>query len=122
MQFVVTLLCIAIIYPTEIIYYVKKTFIEQGDEQELVALLDYITFYLFWVGVYHSPKAVSGHGYFYNLYGYLIILLLLVFEKNAQKWALDRFGCTPEKVKHFKEIEENLIKMENKPTAHDIPN
>ena len=47
-------------------------------------LLDYITFYLFWVGVYHTPKSASGHGYFYNLYGYLIILVLLIFEKNAQ--------------------------------------
>lgn len=83
LQFVVTLLCIALIYPSEFIFYVRKTFIEEGDEEELVALLDYITFYLFWVGVYHAPKAASGHGYFYNLYGYLIILVLLIFEKNA---------------------------------------
>ena len=77
----------------------RQTFFDQKEE-ELVALLDYITFYLFWVGVYHCPyKATNypGHGYFYNLYGYLIILVLLIFEKNAQQWAANRFGCTPEK-------------------------
>lgn len=77
------MLCIALIYPSEFIFYVRKTFNEQRDQEELVALLDYITFYLFWVGVYHCPKQISGHGYFYNLYGYLIILILLIFEKNA---------------------------------------
>lgn len=80
-QFVITLLCIALIYPSEFIFYVRKTFNDEGDHPELVNLLDYITFYLFWVGVYHCPE--QGHGYFYNLYGYLIILVLLVFEKNA---------------------------------------
>jgi hypothetical protein len=83
LQFVVTLLCIALIYPSEFLFYVRQTFNDQGDQQELVDLLDYITFYLFWVGVYHCPKQVSGHGYFYNLYGYLIILVLLIIEKNA---------------------------------------
>ena len=73
-----------------------------------MALLDYITFYLFWVGVYHTPLQASGHGYFYNLYGYLIILILLVFEKNAQSWALNRFGCTPELVAWYRDIEEHL--------------
>jgi hypothetical protein len=85
-QFVITLLCIALIYPSEFIFYVRQTFFDQKDE-ELVALLDYITFYLFWVGVYHCPYKTAtnpGHGYFYNLYGYLLILILLIFEKNAQ--------------------------------------
>jgi hypothetical protein len=108
-QFVVTLLCIALIYPSEFIYYVRKTFAEQRGSEELVALLDYVTFYLFWVGVYHCPQqAAGGHGYFYNLYGYLVILGLLVIEKNAQQWALNRFGCTADRVSWFAQVEGNL--------------
>lgn len=55
-QFVITLLCIALIYPSEFIYYVRKTFEQQEEYPEIVALLDYITFYLFWAGVYHCPE------------------------------------------------------------------
>lgn len=49
----------------------------------IVHILDYLIFYLFWGGIYHSPEVVSKHGYFYNIWGYLIILILLIFEKNA---------------------------------------
>jgi hypothetical protein len=80
----------------------------------VVTFLNYLIFYLFWGGVYHSPYNVSGHGYFYNFYGYLIILVLLVFEKNGQQWALNRFGCTSEKAAWFKEIEENLIRIKKR--------
>lgn len=31
LQFVVTLLCIALIYPSEFLFYVRQTFNEQGD-------------------------------------------------------------------------------------------
>lgn len=83
-----------------------------------MALLDYITFYLFWVGVYHCPyksAAYPGHGYFYNLYGYLLILILLIFEKNAQQWAADRFGCTAENQAKYREIEENVFRKPQTP-------
>ena len=45
----------------------------------MVSFLDYLIFYLFWGGIYHSPEK----SYFYNVYGYIIILVLLIFEKNA---------------------------------------
>lgn len=109
-QFVLTLLCMVIIYPTEFIYQIRETFIDLKEEN-VVSLLDYLIFYLFWGGVYHSPYPVSGHGYFYNFYGYLIILILLIFEKNGQQWALNRFGCTQEKVLHFQEVELQFAKL-----------
>ena len=34
--------------------------------------------------------------------------MLLIFEKSAQKWALNRFGCNAEKIAWFKEIEKNI--------------
>ncbi len=34
----------------------------------------------------------------------------MVFEKNAQQWALNRFGCTIERQEWFSQIEENLNK------------
>ena len=68
-------------------------------------------FYMFWGGVYHSPFTVDGHGYFYNFYGYVIILVLLIFEKNGQEWSLNRFGCTELRVKFFKQMEEELAKI-----------
>jgi len=37
-------------------------------------------------------------------------LVLLIFEKNAQQWALNRFGCTIERQEWFTQIEENLNK------------
>lgn len=77
-------------------------------------LFDYIIFYLFWGGIYHSPWEISGHGYFYNVWGYIVILILLIFEKNAQQWALNRFGCSPDKVEWFNEIEKNLHKRKEK--------
>lgn len=110
-QFLVTLLCMVVIYPTEFIWQVRETFVEQGDS---VWVFDCLIFYLFWSGVYHSPWTVSGHGYFYNFYGYLIILVLLVFEKNAQQWALNRFGCTSEKAEWFRRIEEKLAEDKKK--------
>ncbi len=72
-----------IIYPTEFIYQIRQTFIEEG-RADIVKLLEFLIFYMFWGGVYHSPIEVSGHGYFYNFYGYVIILILLIFEKNGQ--------------------------------------
>jgi hypothetical protein len=71
-------------------------------------------FYMFWGGVYHSPYSVDGHGYFYNFYGYMIILILLIFEKNGQEWSLNRFGCDEEKIKHFKTMEEQLAKIKDR--------
>jgi hypothetical protein len=109
-QFIITLLCMVAIYPTEFIYQIRQTFIDEGDP-EVVNFLNYLIFYLFWGGVYHSPYYVSKHGYFYNFYGYLIILILLIFEKNGQLWALNRFGCTSEKAARFKEIETNLARL-----------
>lgn len=69
---------------------------------------------MFWGGVYHSPYEIDGHGYFYNFYGYVIILVLLIFEKNGQEWSLNRFGCVEEKIKHFKVMEEELAKIKEK--------
>lgn len=106
-QFIFTLLCMVAIYPTEFIYQIRQTFVEERDP-EAVNVLNYLIFYLFWGGVYHSPYSVSRHGYFYNFYGYLIILILLILEKNGQQWALNRFGCTQEKAAFYKEIETNL--------------
>jgi len=71
-----------IIYPTEFIWQFRQTFIEE-DLPEIVKILEYMIFYMFWGGVYHSPYTVDGHGYFYNFYGYMIILVLLIFEKNG---------------------------------------
>jgi hypothetical protein len=71
-----------IIYPTEFIWQFRQTFIEE-DLPELVNLLETLIFYMFWGGVYHSPYTVDGYGYFYNFYGYVIILVLLIFEKNG---------------------------------------
>ncbi len=76
--------------------------------------LDYFIFYLFWGGIYHSPHEISGHSYFYNVWGYLIILILLLFEKKAQEWALNRFGCSSEKIEWFEEVEKNLKKEKPK--------
>jgi uncharacterized membrane protein len=92
-QFIFTLLCMVVIYPTEFIYQIRDTFIEEKQDY-IVNILEHTIFYMFWVGVYHSPFSVDHHGYFYNFYGYLIILILLIFEKNGQMWSLDRFGCT----------------------------
>lgn len=74
-------------------------------------VLNYLIFYLFWGGVYHSPYYVSNHGYFYNFYGYLVILILLILEKNGQLWALNRFGCTQEKAAFYKDIETHLAQQ-----------
>ncbi len=71
-----------VIYPTEFIYYIRGTLIEEKNE-ELVNILEYLIFYMFWGGFYHSPYSVSHHNYFYNFYGYVIILILLIFEKNG---------------------------------------
>mmetsp|Transcript_29539 Transcript_29539/g.28726 ORF Transcript_29539/g.28726 Transcript_29539/m.28726 type:complete len:80 (-) Transcript_29539:3435-3674(-) len=76
------------IYPTEYIYTFREQFPEDQD------FYDNVIFYLFWCGIYHSPKEISGHGYFESIYGYLLIIFLLLFEKIAQKWALNRFGCS----------------------------
>ena len=77
-------------------------------------ILEYMIFYMFWGGVYHSPYTVDGTGYFYHFYGYVIILVLLIFEKNGQEWSLNRFGCDERKVKHFKIMEEELAKIRDR--------
>jgi len=47
-----------IIYPTEFIYQIRQTFKVQEDS-EIVNILDYLIFYLFWAGVYHSPYQIK---------------------------------------------------------------
>jgi hypothetical protein len=102
-----------VIYPTEFVYQIMGTFIDEKQDN-IVNILEYVIFYMFWGGVYHSPYYVSNHAYFYNFYGYVIILILLIFEKNGQLWSLDRFGCTLEKQAYFKEVEDKMNKLKNK--------
>jgi tetrahydromethanopterin S-methyltransferase subunit E len=48
-----------------------------------VKLFNVLIFYTFWGGIYYSPEVISGNRYIYNVYGYIIILLLLILEKGA---------------------------------------
>jgi len=63
---------------------------------------------------------VSGHAYFYNFYGYLIILVLLIFEKNGQQWAYNRFGCDKVTEDRFRLMESELARLRE--TRNKSPN
>jgi hypothetical protein len=70
-------LCLTFIYPSQFLY----TFII--DYPRFVKLFNVLIFYTFWGGIYYSPEVISGNRYIYNVYGYIIILLLLILEKGA---------------------------------------
>lgn len=112
-------MCMVCIYPTEFMYQIRQTFVDLHQE-DIVTWLDTFIFYLFWGGVYHSPQRVSGHGYFYNFYGYLVILVLLLFEKNGQQWAYNRFGCDKVTEDRFRLMESELARLRE--TRNKSPN
>lgn len=48
-------------------------------------------FYSFFVGVNYNDQ-IGGNTYFYEIGGYLLILLLLVIERKSQIWLTNKFG------------------------------
>ena len=62
-------------------------------------------FWLFWSGIYVSPGEVQNYGNHAALY---VMLILLIFEKQSQRWQLNRYGCTLSKVREFKHLEEKI--------------
>jgi hypothetical protein len=60
---------------------------------------------MFWTGIYVDPKDSSAFASHYQLY---IILTLFVVEKMLQRWLHNRNGCTMEKIREFKEIDEKM--------------
>lgn len=68
-------------------------------------LLNSSAFYLFWGGVYVSK---GDRDSIYYILPAFTLLLLLILEKQAQKWLINRFGSTPERIVKFKEVEERI--------------
>ena len=60
---------------------------------------------MFWTGIYVDPKDSSAFASHYQLY---IILTLFVLEKMLQRWLQNRNGCTMEKIREFKIIDEKM--------------
>lgn len=48
-------------------------------------------FYSFFVGVNYNEQ-IRGNTYFYEISGYLLVLLLLVIERKSQIWLSNKFG------------------------------
>ena len=60
---------------------------------------------MFWGGLYHSPKGVSGSGFLYNTIGYFALLCVLTIEKYSQHWLTHRFHCNQDKIKLYRKLE-----------------
>jgi hypothetical protein len=73
-------------YPTPILTDLKQ---KMTPDQQVVT--NDAIFWLFWSGIYISPEDVYNIGNHAPLY---IMLILLIFEKSAQRWQLNRYGCT----------------------------
>jgi hypothetical protein len=66
---------------------------------------DESVWWMFWSGIYVDPKDSSAFASHYQLY---IILTLFVIEKMLQRWLHNRNGCTMEKIREFKVIDEKM--------------
>ena len=74
-------------------------------------------FWLFWTGIYIDPKDINNVGKHLPLYA---LIILITFEKLAQKWQMDRFGCTIHKVRKFKILEEEYNTIKKKRNLPEI--
>ena len=68
-------------------------------------------FWIFWCGIYKTPENLTNIGSSLPLY---VMLILLIFEKQAQKWQINRFGCSIEKIRYFTKIDELMRQVQEK--------
>ena len=59
-------------------------------------------FIFFWSGIYGNE---DYEHYAYSAYPFYLLLLLLIFERLAQMWIDNRYGCTKELMQTFDHIE-----------------
>ena len=71
-------------------------------------------FLLFWAGCFCDDKNDGDQDYSYVTYPYYLLLLIVIFERLAQIWVQDRFGCSEEQIKIFKDIEEKVEKYKQR--------
>jgi len=64
---------------------------------------DESVWWMFWMGIYVNPGDSSTLNSHYQLY---IILTFFVIEKMCQRWLRNRNGCTLDKIRQFKELDE----------------
>jgi hypothetical protein len=64
-----------------------------------------IIFWTFWCGLYTSTEDISNA---WTHVPYIILIVILLCEKFAQRWCKTRFGCTLEKVNYFKTLDEKI--------------
>jgi hypothetical protein len=50
-----------------------------------------MVFYSFYLGVNYNNQ-IGGNTYFYEIGGYLLVLLLCVIERKSQIWLSNKFG------------------------------
>jgi hypothetical protein len=65
--------------------------------------VDKAIYWLFWIGAYVSPNASANNPTHIPIY---IMILVLVLDRVSIKWTENRFGCTLEKIRYFKVLEE----------------
>ena len=64
-----------------------------------------------------SPEDVSNYGTYAPYYALVIVL---IFEKYAQRWQKNRLQCTFDKINWFKKLEEKINKIKNKEAPHRL--
>lgn len=84
-------------YPTPLLGEIRTL------HPEYTSGINYQIFWYFWTGIYVSACDLFEFTKFLPMQ-YLFIIL--IFEKLAQRWLTNRFGCTFEKIQYFKNIEE----------------
>jgi hypothetical protein len=72
-------------------------------------MVDDVVWWFFWVGIYVDPKNSSVFASHFPMY---ILITLFVLEKLCQRWLTNRFGCSLEKVREYKVLEEKIKRAE----------
>ena len=69
-----------------------------------------LVFLFFWGGFYCDHDKMT---YEETTYPFYILLILVIAERIAQIWVKDRFGCSPEQIEIFKDIEQRVKKYKD---------
>lgn len=114
-HYLLVLLTLVIIFPTEILGRFEKM---AAEDLELRRQMLTVIYYMFLGGLYHERyDENSGQGrwsfYTHYIYGYLIILAMCIVERVCILWLRGRFGCDEHAYSIIDQFQKKIIEIDS---------
>ena len=107
-QYWLILISLILMYPTSILNSLK---LMHSDQADYVAQIEGVKYWLFWFGLYTTQK---GSQDVTNLAPVYVLITVLVLDKISQGWQNGRYGCTLDRIREFKQLEEEVACIREK--------